>query len=154
MNESSDAITTQTLTGRLRKQSFGFWFIVCISFLAAAQIVRNLVLYLDAPTFLNEKFAFSLNVPTPLMYLLYLVAVAFIVHHLYHWWHKMFAVTKLGFLLIVTGGLSNFLERIIFGHVVDYVFIGTGVLNLADFYIIFGIVLIFVKRGFREEQLS
>lgn len=150
MTEQNNISSTETLTGRLRKQSFGFWLAACAALLVTAQVIRGLVLYVDAPIFLNEKFAFSLNVPTPLMYLLYFLAVGFILHHLFYHWRKMFAVTKFGFLLIVVGGLSNFLERIIFGHVVDYVFIGTGVLNLADFYIILGIVFIFIKRGYQE----
>lgn len=62
----------------------------------------------------------------------------------------MFALSKLGFLLIITGGVSNIIERTFTGKVIDYFFIANGVLNLADFYIFIGIILIFAQRGYRE----
>ena len=44
--------------------------------------------------------------------------------------------------LIVAGAVSNFLEYIIFGFVVDYINIGIAVLNLADLLIYGGLVLL------------
>ncbi len=139
--------TTQTESNI--NSTFGFWFFVGGILLILTQVVRAIVLWQDFPIFKNENFAFSLDLPLPLMVVLYLVAILFISHHLYHNWNRLYAVSRLGFVLIIAGGLSNFLERIIFGHVVDYFYILTGVLNLADFYIFLGIVLIFIQRNYK-----
>lgn len=147
----SELSNPSTLAERLHHLSFGFWLLVSGSLIILTQFVRVLVYRANWETFLNEKFAFSLNLPTPVMYLLYLIAVAFIGHYLITHWSKLFTISQFGFVLILTGGLSNLLERIITGHVVDYFYIANGVLNLADFYIIIGIVLIFAQRGYRES---
>ncbi len=44
---------------------------------------------------------------------------------------------------IVTGALSNFIDRIRFHHTVDYLLIGTGVINVADVLIVVGFVIYF-----------
>lgn len=141
---------TKTYTERLQEQSFGFWLLVAAGLFAVAQVARGFVIATDRKIFLNEKFAFSLNAPSPLMYGLYLLAMVFIGHYLITHWQRMFALSKLGFLLIITGGASNIIERTLTGKVVDYFFIANGVLNLADFYILIGIILIFAQRGYRE----
>jgi lipoprotein signal peptidase len=45
--------------------------------------------------------------------------------------------------LILAGAVSNVGERTIFGFVRDWVYIYTGVFNLADGYIILGIIILF-----------
>lgn len=149
MNESN-SLQQKTFTERLHELSFGFWFLIGAMLFVLTQLVRWLVITTEQQIFLNDKFAFSLNVSTPLMYSLYLVAMLFIGHYLVTNWNKMYAISKFGFLLIITGGVSNVIERIFNGKVVDYFFIANGVLNLADFYIIIGIILIFIQRGYKE----
>ena len=134
------------------ESTFGFWLLLGGILIAAAQIVRTAVLLLNFPIFKNHNFAFSLNFPTPVMIGLYLVAVFFIVHHLYYNWYRLYTVSRFGFALIIAGGLSNFLERFIFGHVTDYFYIATGVLNVADFYILLGIIMIFIQRDYKPKS--
>lgn len=147
---SSENLNSQTYTERLHEQPFGFWLLVAAVLFALTQVVRGFVIATEQKIFFNEKFAFSLNISSPLMYGLYLGAMIFITHYLYTHWSKMFALSKLGFLLIITGGVSNIIERTLTGKVIDYFFIANGVLNLADFYILIGIILIFAQRGYRE----
>lgn len=147
---TTDNLENKTYAERLQEQSFGFWLLVGAVLFAITQIVRGFVIATEQKIFLNDKFAFSLDVATPLMYGLYLLAMVFIGHYLITHWPRMYALSKLGFILIVTGGLSNVVERIFTNKVVDYFFIANGVLNFADFYIIIGIILIFTQRGYRE----
>lgn len=46
-----------------------------------------------------------------------------------------------GFLSLATAGaISNLIDRIFYGHTVDYILIFTGIINLADVLIVAGIV--------------
>ena len=50
---------------------------------------------------------------------------------------------NLGLLLIITGGLSNFTDRLILGYVIDWIylpFFPFSVINLADLYIALGLL--------------
>jgi lipoprotein signal peptidase len=127
-------------------RTFGFWFALGVGLLVVTQLVRTWVLSSDLPTFLNDRFAFSIDFPIAVMYLLYLVAMFFIGRYLIKHWYELGVVAKFGFVLIIAGGVSNLLERVFTGHAVDYIYIANGVLNLADFYILIGIVLIFIDR--------
>ncbi|HMR55138.1 MAG TPA: signal peptidase II [Candidatus Doudnabacteria bacterium] len=134
------------LTEGQTQKPFGFWLMIIALLFVLTQVARLIVLQLGLPVFFNDKFAFSINFPSPLMYTLYLVAMTFIGNYLYRNWSKMSWLTQFAFVLIVTGGVSNFIERIFAGKVVDYIFIANGVLNIADLYIFVGIILIFVNR--------
>lgn len=150
MNET-DTLNQKPKTESDKKSAFGFWLASGVGFILLTQITRYLVKYFDFPIFENNNFAFSLNVPPILMIGLYLIAVLFIGHHLYYNWYRLYTVSRLGFTLIISGGLGNLMERIIYGHVVDYFFITNGVLNLADFFIMAGIILIFLQRDYKSK---
>ncbi len=94
--------------------------------------------------FRNYDFAFSLVLPQALMYLIYLLLIVL----LGFWFFKKVdkkAIHKLSFVLILAGALSNVVERIASGYVIDFIHIHTGVLNLADFFILMGVgLLIFI----------
>lgn len=147
---SNSAIATESEF----KSAFGFWLGLGGSLIASAQLVRHVVVAFGWPIFFNDSFAFSINMPMPLMVGLYIGAVLFISHHLYFNWHRLYPISKFGFTLIVAGGFSNFFERMILGHVADYIYIATGVLNVADFFILFGIVLIFIQRDYKPSASS
>ncbi len=58
-------------------------------------------------------------------------------------WQKKNFLLMTGFSLIILGGLSNFLDRIIFGYVIDWFrvfFLPISIFNIADLMIIGGIV--------------
>jgi len=42
--------------------------------------------------------------------------------------------------LATAGALSNLIDRVVYGHTVDYILIFTGIINLADVLIVVGIV--------------
>ncbi len=69
---------------------------------------------------------------------------------------------RLGFALIVGGAIGNVIDRIVFGHVVDYILFHTpvwsfAVFNLADAFITVGAIMVLVEeffggRGHRGED--
>ncbi len=138
------------LTERL-KQSFGFWFVNLIALLAITQLTRVFILQSNWNLFLNEKFAFSLDIPISIIYILYVVVFSSIVWYLIKQWKFLTFFGKLGFVLILSGGLSNLGERIYFGYVVDYIFLLNGVLNFADFYIFIGVLLVLLSSTNSEN---
>lgn len=62
---------------------------------------------------------------------------------------------KIGLTLVLSGGFGNFLERLFFGSVTDYLHLRIGtnslfVFNLADFFITLGaiiIILVWLRDG-------
>lgn len=62
------------------------------------------------------------------------------------WRHRLPTISLAGLALIAAGGLSNLLDRILHGNVVDFINVGvgslrTGIFNIADVAILLGIIL-------------
>ena len=101
-----------------------------------------------ALVFRNQNFAFSIRAPHVLMYLIYILLLV----SLLNWFIKKQNQNiwdKLGLTLVLSGALSNISERFLNGFVIDFIHIYTGVFNLADFFIILGIIFLF----FSKEEL-
>lgn len=109
-------------------------------------IVDQLVKYFVRPAFFNDRFAFSLPVPTPLMYLIYFAVLGMIAVYILKNYRQFTKRIWLAWILILAGAISNIGERIIFGHVRDFIYVSlfywTGIYNLADGYILVGIILL------------
>lgn len=59
-----------------------------------------------------------------------------------------------GLLLIISGGLGNFIDRVRLGYVVDMVhldFMDFAIFNVADSYLTMGVILLFIAL-WREEK--
>ena len=56
-------------------------------------------------------------------------------------WRKKENLLFLGLILILLGGLSNFLDRLLYGFVIDMIHTGSSVWNLADGMIAVGFIL-------------
>jgi len=101
---------------------------------------------LASNVFFNQNFAFSLPLPTWLMYIIYTVILVWLIYYLGKNFYKISLGSKLAFTLILAGAFSNVSERLILGGVRDFIFISlaglTGVYNLADGYIILGVGLL------------
>ncbi|MDD5340832.1 MAG: signal peptidase II [Patescibacteria group bacterium] len=104
--------------------------------------------------FTNLNLAFGLPLPqSVIMVFIFLILIVLG----YLWWRdlilgnlwQVFSVS-----LIILGALSNFIDRLIFGFVIDYinVFIWP-VFNLADAMIVVGVIIFFVE-GFKTNRES
>ncbi len=66
-------------------------------------------------------------------------------------------LAALGLALFTAGGLSNWIDRVVYGSVVDFLNVGigpirTGVFNVADMAIVLGAGLFVLDRGGRTEE--
>ena len=118
-------------------------------FLFIDQFTKHFVLKEQgALVFRNQNFAFSLELPSFLMYLTYLVLLGLLLSWFVKKRNKRI-LDKLGFVLIISGAVSNIGERILNGFVIDFIHIQTGIFNIADFLIILGMIFLF----FSKEEL-
>ncbi len=132
------------------------WGVFLFAIFAAADLLSK---HLAHNVFRNYLFAFSLPVPEKLIYLIYVLVLAGMVYYLTKNYHKLSFVEKFAWLIIFTGAFLNIGERIILGYVRDFIYITfshwTGIYNVADFYIIIGIiVLIFFYNDKNEQKLK
>lgn len=151
MSEEVTPTQPQQTGGHKLSSGFYSWLVSLIGLMVLTQVVRLIVLQSNSKLFYNDKFAFSINFPTEVIYTLYLLVFGFMFYYLVRYWDKLGSVSKFGFGLIVSGGIANLLERIYFGFVTDYIFIFNGVLNIADFYIFLGAILVIVSRTNSEK---
>jgi len=134
------------LNERSVRKSFVLFFIIACGilidqyikfFIFAEKFSSGLITH-----FKNYQFAFSIPLPIWMIYFLYIVVLAVAARILFK---KFAAVGKLeliGWGLLFAGGLSNLGERILLGYVRDYFLIFNGIFNLADFFIIVGILIL------------
>jgi signal peptidase II len=148
-----------------RMRSFVFWFAVLIG---TDQVLKYFVfkhatpplLLFIGPTpvvglqqFYNFNFAFSIPLPSVMMYMVYAVVVTLIGLYLRKNFGSFNKISTIAWALIVAGALSNIVERIALGYVRDFLYIvGGGVLNTADVFIIVGIVVLLVVE-YQQKHL-
>lgn len=148
-----------------RVRSFVFWFtglvlldqiikFVVFRFVSVARhVVLNEEQILGIQLLKNFDFAFSLRVPEPIIFLIYIVVLAVMLIYIKNNFRTFDAKSILAWTFIVSGAISNIVERVIFGYVKDFIYIvGGGIFNFADFYILFGIALLFYIE-FRREKI-
>jgi lipoprotein signal peptidase len=142
------------------KQSDHHWsfFFLCLIFFTSV-IIDQLVKHLVLKEFLNYNFAFSLPVPSPLMFAIYAAVIAAMVYHILKNHRRLTFLAKLAWTLIFAGAASNIIERILLGYVRDFIYISfyrwTGVYNLADGYIIAGVLLLLLApRSLRNTKIT
>lgn len=63
---------------------------------------------------------------------------------------KLFNLHLLGCCFLIGGGIGNLYDRLIFGSVTDFIYVGllnirTGIFNLADIYIVIGTLITIFK---------
>lgn len=98
--------------------------------------------------FHNNQFAFSLPVPVWLIYILYLIVFAIAIYYFIKKFNCAKWIELAAWALLFAGGLSNVGERIVLGYVRDYLLVFNGIFNLADIFIIAGIlILLFVNKS-------
>jgi lipoprotein signal peptidase len=104
-----------------------------------ALITTTLLLFLDQAT---KKNVLWQNLPHQQNSSLIFLIPSFIVISILIIWFK--SSRDPGLLFILTGGLSNLLDRLILGYVIDWIylpFFPFSVFNLADTYITLGLIL-------------
>lgn len=147
-----------------RVRSFVFWF---AGFVLLDQIAKifafrftNEAHYivvigeriLGVQLFKNYDFAFSVPIPTSLIFFIYFVVLALILVYVKKNFSEFDIKSFWAWTLILSGALSNIVERVITSYVKDFIFIyGGGIFNFADFYILFGIVVLLYVEFSRKK---
>ncbi len=54
--------------------------------------------------------------------------------------------SRIGFALVCIGALSNMIDRVIYGYVIDYLRMITSMFNLADVYILVGVIILLQQQ--------
>ena len=102
---------------------------------AADQIAKNIFL----TSFCNQNLAWRISITPAIFYSAWIIIVAFLIYlftNTRNYYQKFFLV------LVFSGAVSNLIDRIRFGCVVDYIdFKIFPVFNLADVYITIGAIL-------------
>lgn len=104
--------------------------------------------YAGKVIFLNANFAFSLPLPQWLMYASYGVVLVVIALYLVRHFNVLTTLHSAAWGLVLGGALSNVGERVVNGHVRDFVQISNGIFNGADFFIILGMLLLISTKSY------
>lgn len=114
---------------------------------AALVLVDQLSKFYAVRVFPNAAFAFSLPVPPWLIYVIYFFLLSAMITYCAKHYPRFDKAQALGWTLIFAGAFSNIGERLALGFVRDWIYILSGVFNLADGYIIAGIILLLTNRA-------
>lgn len=95
----------------------------------------------------NYFIAFSLPFSGPILNILIALIIIFLFYYLYYSAkQENNKLLTASFLLILVGAISNFIDRVTFGYVVDYIYLKHfTVFNLADVYISCGALLAIIS---------
>ena len=119
------------------------WVPVFFLLVAADQYTK----FLARNVFLNNRFAFSLPVPVWVMYGIYAAVLCGSVAYFLSRRKNLGLWPRLAWVLIWAGALSNVGERLVLGYVRDWFYILNGVFNLADGFIILGMLILLVQHN-------
>ncbi len=99
--------------------------------------------------FFNHGVAFSLPLPNLFTIIItapILIIIILVLFNLFKHPQKIYYFA--GLTLIFWGALSNLSDRIIFKTTIDYILIGTGVINISDILIIIGFLFYLLPNKF------
>ncbi len=144
-------------SGSLTKRTFVFWLVSTVVLLGIDQLSKWLVFRYNVflsfenlfgiTTFQNDHFAFSLPVPIVITYAIYAIVFLCIGYYLKKYHARLSRHEQLGWMLIIVGGISNVVERLLIGYVRDIIQVPFGgIINIADIYIILGIIFLLFKE--------
>ncbi len=130
-------------------QRFFSWGVFLLVLVGLDQLVKTYA----HNVFKNNFFAFSLPLPVWLMYLVYATVLAGMVYYCVKNYRVFSLLQTLAWTLIFAGAVSNIGERITLGYVRDFIYILNGVFNLADGYIIAGVLMLLLSKNSQASKL-
>jgi len=149
-------MTTFPETKTKKGKSIGFFVTWLALLVLLCQVIRVATLQwgpsnfwfsqtMGLDVFRNYNFAFSVPLPTPVMYLIYGAVLAILGWYLSRNYSGLSTIKRWAWVFIVAGAVSNIGERSAIGYVVDYLYFFTGIFNLADLYILGGVVILLLR---------
>jgi signal peptidase II len=108
------------------------------------QMSKYLIRYSGGFYICNKGIAFGIKLPDIIFWIFWLVIIFFIFFILYK---KHFAHYSPHIILILSGSVSNILDRLYFGCIIDFIdFKIWPVFNLADSFIVLSVILILLNQ--------
>ena len=146
---------------------FLFLFLVCIDQLSKGLVINELELYestnllpfLNFTFVVNYGFAFGfLNNPSLNQLIVSLIILSIILYFLYLLIKTQDHIFRFSLVLILSGALGNFLDRIIRGFVIDFIDIYISdyhwpAFNLADSWITIGFMILIFNILFLNKKI-
>lgn len=114
-------------------------------FLIIANLLFSLTLEIFNQYFVFNTHPFGFNVP------IYIVGIILFLVTISIFLGKIFLAYPLTSTLILSGAVSNFIERAVFGGVRDYIDISIAMINLADIQIWTGVLLLNYQLWIRNK---
>ncbi len=100
----------------------------------------------------NRGIAFGIPLPTWFFFISFGVIMLILVYFFYQYFQKKLAVPLLALSAILLGAISNAIDRLRFGYVIDYLNLNFWpVFNLADILVVGGVIVLFCTLT-REKQ--
>ncbi|MCK4745285.1 signal peptidase II [Candidatus Parcubacteria bacterium] len=100
----------------------------------------------------NYNLALGIKINNILLYILILSAIFLLIYFLYKNYQKQNFTNILIITIIICGAISNLLDRILHGFVIDFISVPWfSVFNFADCYITIGICALVVRIYFKKE---
>ena len=98
--------------------------------------------------FKNDALVFSWPAPNLVAVVLMLIAIVVVMYVTWRKWQQHVILGYLGGLLMLLGAFSNLYDRLAYGYVVDWAYVGPWwpVFNVADLMVAAGLVLILWRR--------
>jgi len=124
-----------------------FLFLILVS---ADQIIKSISSFFVC----NKNIAWSLPIAPTIFYLAWIIIISVLI---YIFLKTKTYSQKIFLLLIFSGAVSNMIDRVRFGCVVDYIDLKFWpVFNLADVYITIGIILLLfvIASGAKQSRVS
>jgi signal peptidase II len=114
-------------------------FFLFVALVALDQITK----YIASPSLCNKNLAWNLPLSSGVFYFVWLIIVTALIYALVR---TTSLQQKMFLTLILTGAISNILDRVFFGCVRDYIDLKFWpVFNLGDIYITIGIMLLLLN---------
>lgn len=108
----------------------------------ADQFSKYLIRHFDGFYICNKNISFGIEMKSYLFWIFWLGAVCFIIFY----YKKFFLKSNLALIIILSGALSNIVDRLMLGCVIDFIKIPFWpYFNLADLFITLGVIILIVK---------
>jgi signal peptidase II len=119
----------------------GFLFVLdrCLKYIAPTSDPFGTTVF-GFEYFENTGIAFSLPVPQSLTIILTPLIIILLLGYVSQYRHQLLLWPT--WLFIFLGAISNLIDRIVYGFVIDYIRIFTGVINIADVMILLGMLIL------------